>query len=313
MTLVSVVMPALDQVEFVDRAVESVLSQDHGDLELVAVDGGSTDGTLERLRAWERDDPRVRLLPGPDRGQGHALARGFAASRGGLLGWLNSDDRYLPGAVAAGVRHLEARPGIDVVYGRGWYVDRDDRPLWPYPTAPFDRDRLRRHCFVCQPAVFFRRRLVEIAPVREDLRCALDYELWIRASARLAFEHVDELWAASRLHDASKTVVERRLVYEEAQAVCREHFGYHPFAWILGEVYELGLGARPVPRKRIAPLLVAYPWAILRFLVRNRTLRRPGELLRELAGHAAGLPAFLARALRPTGRSGPAPPAGSRL
>ncbi len=106
--LTSIVMPCLNAEATIGEAITSVLGQKEAAFELVVVDGGSIDGTLERCRAF--GDPRIRILTAPDRGVAEALNRGFTVARGTVLGWLNADDVYLNArALALAARTLASR------------------------------------------------------------------------------------------------------------------------------------------------------------------------------------------------------------
>src|SRR5688500_16749553 len=97
--LVSIVTPSYNTGRFIGDAVESVLAQDYPDIEYFVMDGGSTDNTLAELKRF--GPPRVQWTSAPDGGQSDALNKGFAKAQGSIFGWLNSDDTYAPGAVAA--------------------------------------------------------------------------------------------------------------------------------------------------------------------------------------------------------------------
>jgi GT2 family glycosyltransferase len=204
---VSVVIPSLDQGRFLPAAIDSVLAQDHRPLELVVRDGGSRDGTLDVLRGYGQ---RVRWASAPDAGQAAAINAGWLATRGDVVAWLNADDAYEPGAVAAAARALEADPQLDVVYGDASYVDAHGRPVRAYPSEDFDYGRLlgRAVCFIPQPATFLRRRALEAAGgLDESLHYALDLEYWLRlGAAGLRFRHLHRRLALMRLHPGAKSV-----------------------------------------------------------------------------------------------------------
>jgi len=204
---VSVVIPSLDQGRFLASAIDSVLSQDHRPLDLVVMDGGSRDGTLDVLRGY---GDRVRWTSAPDAGQAAAINAGWLSTRGDVIAWLNADDAYLPGAVSAAARTLQSDPGLDVVYGRARYVDAHGRDLRPYPSEEFDYARLlgRAVCFIPQPATFLRRRVLETGGcLDESLHYALDLEYWLRLGASgHRFRHLRVPLALLRLHEGAKSV-----------------------------------------------------------------------------------------------------------
>src|SRR5437867_1437077 len=136
MPLVSIVTPVLNGERFLPETLESVHGQDYPRLEHVVVDGGSTDGTLDLLRAA----PGTVWVSGPDRGMYDAVGRGFDLARGEILAYQNADDRYLvPGAVSAAVHHLCEHPDVDVVYGDFRYIDEAGRVMRrPAPGRNFD-------------------------------------------------------------------------------------------------------------------------------------------------------------------------------
>lgn len=243
--IVSIVTPSLNQAPFLAAAIESVLVQDYPAIEYLVVDGGSTDGTLDILR---RHDGRVRWLSEPDPGQTAAVNKGFRLTRGEIIGWLNADDLYLPGAVQAAVSYLAEHPDIDLVYGDADHIDEGGGVIEPYPTEPFDLGRLREACFICQPAAFFRRRLLDrVGPLDESLYCGMDYEFWIRAGRQGRVGYLPVRLAQSRLHAGAKTVREYALHQRTSVEIVRRHFGLVPASWLCA--YAGALVAPWIPRR----------------------------------------------------------------
>jgi glycosyltransferase involved in cell wall biosynthesis len=231
--LVSVVTPSLNSERFIARTVESVLSQDYPNIEYIVVDGGSTDGTLAIL---ERYRDRLQFTSRPDGGVADAINKGFAQSRGSILGWLSSDDTYRPGALSKAVDRLFEVPEAAVVYGEAIWIDEHDGVLASYPIkTPFSPAMLERECVICQPAAFMRREAFErIGGLNTSLHFAFDYDLWIRLSRQYNFAAVPECFAASRMHRGTITLGQRKLVLKENIQLLRRHFGYVPVSWIYG-------------------------------------------------------------------------------
>jgi glycosyltransferase involved in cell wall biosynthesis len=227
--LVSIVTPSYNQGRFLRRTVESVLGQDYPRVEYLVCDGGSTDESVDILRSYGN---RFYWHSGLDRGQADAINQGLARAQGEIVGYLNSDDVLLPGALTTAVGHLQRQPGWDVVYGNAWHCDENDRMLAAYPTAAYGFERLLQDCCICQPAAFWRRAIMDrVGPFDAALHYALDYEFWMRidrAGGTLA--HVPEYLACSRLHPRAKTLAARAAVYREILAVSRRHAGDASFS-----------------------------------------------------------------------------------
>jgi glycosyltransferase involved in cell wall biosynthesis len=216
---------------FLEETIQSVLSQDYAPIEYIIMDGGSTDATLEIL---ERYQGRLEYVSGPDEGAAQAIARGFARGRGSILAWLSADDTYAPHAVSTAVRALAAEPDAAAVYGEAQWMDAEGRPVSRYPTGPFDPETLQFRCFLCQPACFFRREAyAEAGGLDTKLRCAYDYELWMRMAKKGRFAAIPQVLASSRMHASNKTLGQRRTVLHECMGTVRRHYGYVPVSWMV--------------------------------------------------------------------------------
>lgn len=124
---ITIVTPSFNQRQFVEEALRSVLLQGYPDLEYIVLDGGSTDGSLDILRKYEKFLSHLRV--GPDGGQAAAIRAGFAMATGEVLAWLNSDDYYLPGTLARIGRLFAGRPRLDFASGDVYDVDSGSRVL----------------------------------------------------------------------------------------------------------------------------------------------------------------------------------------
>lgn len=222
------VTPSYQMARFLGETIDSVAAQDYPHLEHLVMDGGSTDGTVELL-----EERGVRYVSAADGGQADAVNRGFERTKGEIFAFLNADDTYLRGAVSRAVEAFRHEPEAGVVYGTADYVDEGGATVAPYPTAPFDRRRLANECFICQPAAFMRRDAFAAAGMLDTgIDCALDYDLWLRMSRVVGFEHVSDRLATSRMHAENKSLGQRDRLYRESIALVKREFGYVPMSWI---------------------------------------------------------------------------------
>ena len=216
---ISIVTPSLNQGEYVRDAVESVISQGYPRLEYLVADGGSDDGTLEILgRYGDRID---NLESGPDGGQIAAINRDLGRARGEILGWLNSDDLLLPGALAYVGRYFAAHPEVDLVYGHRVLIDGrgEDIGFWTLPRH--SPDALRWLDLVPQETAFWRRDLWRrLGGLRDRYEIAFDWDFFRRAEAAGAtIVRLPRFLAAQRQHPAQKTRVLRGRASEEHEAI----------------------------------------------------------------------------------------------
>ena len=205
---IAVVTPSFNQRPYLATTLDSVLSQAGVDLTYLVQDGGSTDGSVEllqqytgRLTAWES---------APDHGQAEAVAKGFACTTGGpddVMAWLNSDDVYLPGALAFVADYFARHPNVDVVYGQRVLIDEHTQEVGRWFLPPHDDDLLRLNDYVPQEAMFWRRRLWDrVGGLNPSFKFAMDWDLLLRFQAAGArIRRVPYFLACFRIHDAQKT------------------------------------------------------------------------------------------------------------
>lgn len=203
---VSIITPSYCQEQFIERTILSVLKQDYPNVEYIVMDGGSTDNTLEILKRY-RD--RLIWKSELDRGQSHAINKGFLMASGDILAWLNSDDTYKPAAISTAVQYLIEHPEVDVVYGDGEIIDLNDKLIGVFKS---DSANLKEWLYngkinVFQPSVFFKRTVIDkIGLIDETLQYNMDHDYWIRmAFAGLNLKYVEIPLASLRWHENAKT------------------------------------------------------------------------------------------------------------
>ncbi|MCZ7544619.1 MAG: glycosyltransferase [Anaerolineae bacterium] len=224
----TIVTPSFNQARFIRETIESVLSQDYPRVAYIVRDGGSTDGTRDILRAY---GDRLTWVSEPDAGQADAINKGFADATGDALAWLNADDAYEPGALRAVAGFFQANPTVGLVYGDIVHVGTAGQFLKHRSAPLFDRDALLRHCFIPQPAAFFRREVWQaVGGLDARLHYAMDWDLWLRMAQKTEVRKLPATLARFRWHGQSKTfalgcAAAREAIYD----VRRRHRPAAPF------------------------------------------------------------------------------------
>jgi glycosyltransferase involved in cell wall biosynthesis len=185
--MVSVIMPAYNAASYLHRAVESVLSQEFADLELLVIDDGSTDSTAAVAEEYAHRDPRVRVLTQANAGPGPARNTAFGAARGEYFAFLDSDDEWHPAFLREQVAVLERRHDIDVVIGNAWNRggSRDGRPARPVRGAGQVitlAEILADEQVLFIMAVFRRAAVETVGGFDPTIFTNEEYEMWIRAA-----------------------------------------------------------------------------------------------------------------------------------
>jgi glycosyltransferase involved in cell wall biosynthesis len=205
MPLVSIITPSYNQARYLEQTIQSVLVQGYPSLEYIIVDGGSTDGSQAIIHKYAGQ--LAWWVSEPDLGQADALNKGLRRARGEVIAWLNSDDVYLPGAIGAAVRALEANPAAGMVFGDAITIDEQGLELNRLVFGDWGLQELMRFRIICQPAVFMRRFAMEQAGgLDPSYHFLLDHHLWMRIAQRSPVRHVVDSWAAARHHPAAKNV-----------------------------------------------------------------------------------------------------------
>jgi glycosyltransferase involved in cell wall biosynthesis len=293
---ISLVTPSLNQGRFIRATIESVLSQGYPRLDYFIQDGGSTDGTLDVLRSYAG---RVAFVSEKDHGQADAINRGLRRVTGEVLGYLNSDDVLLPGALQAVGEAFAFGPDVVFVFGRALYIDEDGKTIAPYLTRPDAIERIADSCLIAQPAAFFRRSAwEELGPFDESLHHTMDYDYWLRLGPRYGparVHYLDRDLAGARLHADAKTVAGWDRALEEILDLVKRRTGVVSLWWCVAKAdHELD-GRSQVTDPHPVPWS-AYPRALAEFVRRNPG--RPDVWRRGLRGALGG---FLRRVRRSRG------------
>jgi len=274
--LVSVVMPCYNAAPWLDAALESILKQSHVELELLAVDDGSTDATPEILARAARQDPRLRLLGGgANAGIVAALNRGLEEARGAYIARMDADDIALPRRFERQIGFMEAT-GVDLCgswfteFGHG--IPRGVR--WPHGESELRTAMLFQNS-ICHPTLTAKRAVFEKLRYREDYRLAEDYDLYARAYRGFRLANVPEILLRYRRHPGQATQARRDAMENVTRRIRLEMLqaqGYVPSA----EDQRLhNLVRAPVSLHDEADLKGIEAWLLkLQGLMRNQDARR---------------------------------------
>ena len=230
----TIVTPVLDGAARLPEALASVREQGYPDLEHVVVDGGSTDGTVELLEGAEG----IRWISEPDRGLADAMNKGIAMATGDLVGWLNADDVYLPGALHAVGEAAAAHPEAMWITGRCPIIGADGaeirRPITAYKNALLRRYSFGRYLtqnFISCPSTFVRRAAyAEAGPLDVRYRYSMDYDVFLRIARRHDPLVLDRDLAAFRMDEGSLSMSGFERQFEEHAEQARRHGDGHPVA-----------------------------------------------------------------------------------
>ena len=202
--LVSVLTPSFNQARWLGDNLSSVARQTYPRIEHIVMDGGSTDGSVEVLEGQAGD--RCVWRSEPDKGQSDAINKAYRASRGEILGWLNSDDAYFrDNVVAAAVELFISHPDVAVVYGHAVLIDAAGSVLHTMWVPPYRRRLLKFHDFIVQPSTFIRRSVLGGSMVDEAFGYMMDYELWLRLASTHRFARLPRIVAVDRHHMGRKS------------------------------------------------------------------------------------------------------------
>ena len=216
--LVSIVSPSLNQAQFLEQTIQSVLGQNYPRLEYLVVDGGSTDGSTDIIRRYA--DRLAWWVSELDTGQAEAINKGLGRARGEIVAWLNSDDMYLPGAVAEALRAFQENPQAGLVFGDVLAIDEADQPLNLLRYGDWNLTDLMAFRIIGQPSVFLRRSVLEQAgSLDTSYHYLLDHQLWLRMAQVSGMRHLPKTLAAARYHLAAKNIAHPMEFAQEVQRI----------------------------------------------------------------------------------------------
>jgi glycosyltransferase involved in cell wall biosynthesis len=202
---ISIVTPSFQQAAFLRQTIESVLSQEIDGLEYLIVDGGSTDGSVDLIRSYEKQ--LTWWVSEPDQGQADAINKGLARVNGDIVAWLNSDDYYMPGILNDVLEYFDHHPEVGLIYGDVLAVDENNTPINLMRFGDWGLTGLTHFEIIGQPAVFFRKSALDKSGCLDTrFHFLLDHHLWLRIASIAPVRYLPKTLAGAHYHPQAKNV-----------------------------------------------------------------------------------------------------------
>jgi glycosyltransferase involved in cell wall biosynthesis len=288
----SVVVPSLNQAEFLSQTLDSLVGQQgvsSDELELIVIDGGSSDGSVDIIRRYS--SRLAYWVSEADRGQTHALNKGFAVATGDVLGWLYSDDLLERRTVREVLDFFALHREVEFVYGDGLWIDKTGRVLRPKKETPFSWFIwLFDHNYIPQPSAFWRRQLHEkVGGLDQRFECAMDADLWARFATVTRPRHVRRIWSRMRRYQEQKNQ-QLRVRSNVEDALIRQR----AIGWTVSGMPLLALRAAARALRIAWKISMGCYWGLepahSRGLVRSEAESLLSRGSRQMAPDAVGLP-----------------------
>lgn len=204
--LLTVIVPSYNQGRFIERTLDSILGQDYRPLEVIVVDGASTDETVPILRRYAETHPELRWLSEPDKGPADAVNKGLALARGEVAAIQSSDDIYYPGAFAPVMEMFQRNPDCGFVIGHYRGIDVDDRVLYTERLPEFSWDAYFGLALcIPQSSIFFRTSVAREVGGWNGKYFACDVDYWLRILLRTRAMRIDQVLSGWRLYAGMRT------------------------------------------------------------------------------------------------------------
>ena len=228
---ISIITPSYNQGKFLDETIRSVLDQDYPNIEYIVIDGGSTDESVDVIKKHES---RIHYwVSEKDRGQSHAVNKGMEHVTGEIIGWINSDDTYQPGAFRKVARAFLENSDAILVHGDRILIDENSGVSGWVNNPPFDP--MKTGFNVCSETAFWRAESAEGERIKEELQFAMDLEFFSRLYQKGPFVKLNEFIGCFRCYPDNKSSTIGHIGRKEGEEEWNRIFGEGTFAKIENE------------------------------------------------------------------------------
>lgn len=208
---VSIYIPAYNASKYIVQAIDSCLNQNFADLEVCVCNDGSTDNTLELLEKYYSSNPKVRWITQPNKGIGAATNRAISMCRGMYIAQLDSDDILKPTAVRSCVEILDRENNIDAVYTDCDYIDKSGKYIRDgWCGGEFDRSWMATGMIATHFRMFRKRIFNRIEPCNEQIKNAVDLDLWLKINEKGNIKHIHKVEYSYRWHGENTSIQNRK-------------------------------------------------------------------------------------------------------
>lgn len=259
---ITIVVPSFNQGNYIGETLESLVHQNYANLELIVIDGGSSDNSTDVIRTFAK---HIKYwVSEKDKGQTHAINKGVQHATGDLFNWINSDDVLEPGALIHLAELIKSNPDKNLFIGKTRFfnaagtIRNSDSIIFPKAEITLGYGQVN------QPAMFYKLNAIrQFLPLNEELHMCMDLDLWMKYLVENGQEKILETnycLAGFRFHDLSKTMSqknpfrgERDLLYDKLAQIARINESVRsslPYYW-LWKADELMLEGRHEESKKI--------------------------------------------------------------
>ena len=226
---ISVIVPSFNHGQFIDETIRSLINQNYPNLEVIVIDGCSTDDTIDKLKCY---GDRIQWVSEKDNGQSDAIFKGFNKACNHWLTWLNSDDIQCNQALWKIADAIRRFPNTDVFVGNGHYMDINGTNHRTYPRISIGknidiRNEMFEKGYLAQPSVYFKKTAYNaVGGINVKLRFCMDYDLWVRfAISKFKFMGIESDISGNRWYEDTKTAGSLLDLLSEVALTQTKYFG----------------------------------------------------------------------------------------